>query len=193
MCRLDRKIARIDGDLRKYRDAMKSMRPGPSLEQAKKRAMVAMKQKKQLEAQRDKIVDNVMRLDEARYTTSAMQDQAEMVKALKVASKEMKIQMKKTKELDVDHVHDIMDELQDQRDQFEELQMAMSSYDVPVEIDDAELMAEMDLLGEEVAEEVEAEGTPAYMMDIPEAPQERVREEAEGLEGEEASAQRVPL
>lgn len=190
---MDRKIARFDGDLRKYRDAMKSMRPGPSLEQIKKRALGVMKQKKMLEGQRDKIMDNVMRLDETRYTTSAMQDQAEMVKALKAASKEMKVQMKKTKELDVDHVHDIMDELQDQRDQFEELQMAMSSYDVPVDIDDAELMAEMDLLGEEVAEEAETEGTPAYMMDIPDAPMGRVREEEEGLEGEEASAQRVAL
>eukprot|EP00889_Picochlorum_renovo_P005019 jgi/Picre1/32049/NNA_007397.t1 len=87
--------------------------------------MNVMKQKRQLEAQREKMMENVMRLDEARYTTSAMQDQAEMVKALKVASKEMKIQMKKTKELDVDHVYDIMDELTEQRDQFEELQTAM--------------------------------------------------------------------
>ena len=169
---MDLKIAKLDADLRKHREAIRALgsRPGPALEQAKKRAMNVLKQKRMLEIQRDKLQENSMRLDDARYTTSAMQDQAEMVKALKVASKEMKTQIKKTKELDIDHVNDIMDELQEQKDYFEEVQMAMSSYDVPLDIDDSELMAEMDMLGEEVAEEALADETPAYMMDIPDAP-----------------------
>ena len=136
-----------------------------------------------LENQRAQIQDNVMRIDEVRYTTSAMQDQADMVKALKIASKEMKTRIKKTKELDPDHVTDIMDEMQEHKDYFEEIQMAMSSYDAPVDIDDQELMEEMELLGDYIAEEALAEDTPAYMMDIPDAPQDRigVPSESEGV------------
>lgn len=136
--------------------------------------MNTLKQKRLLENQRAQIQDNVMRIDEARYTTSAMQDQADMVKALKLASKEMKSQLKKTKELDVDHVNDIMDELQEQKDYFEEIQMAMSSYDAPVDIDDEELLQEMEMLGDDIADEALGDETPAYMMDIPDAPQDRI-------------------
>ena len=173
---MDSKIARLDVELRRHREAIRSLgsRGGPSLEHAKKRALHTLKQKRLLESQRDQIQDNVMRIDEARYTTSAMQDQADMVKALTLASKEMKAQIKKSKELDPDHVADIMDELQDHKYYFEEIQTAMSSYDAPVDIDDQELMAEMEMLGDDIAEESLHEDTPAYMMDIPDAPQDRI-------------------
>jgi len=86
-----------------------------------------------------------MRIDETRYTTSALEDQVEMVQALKVAAKTMKKQMKNTKELNPDRVEDIMDELQDARDQLEDIHEAMGAFDVPVDIDDAELMYEMEM------------------------------------------------
>lgn len=173
---LDAKIARLDADLRKQREAIKALgsRPGPSLEQAKRRAMNTLKQKRLLENQRGQIQDNMMRIDEARYTTSAMQDQADMVRALKLASKEMKSQIKKTKELDVDHVTDVMEEYQENKEYFDEIQMTMSSYDTPLDIDDEELMAEMDMLGDDIAEEALAGDTPAYLMEIPDAPQDRI-------------------
>lgn len=169
---LDARIAKLDTELRKHRDAIKAMgaRGGPALEQAKKRAMNVLKQKRLLEGQRDKIAENVMRIDETRYTTSALEDQAEMVQALKLAAKTMKKQMKKTKELDPDHVGDIMDDLQDAQDRVDDLHEAMGAFDVPVDVDDTELMYEMDLLGEEVAKEAVADETPAYAMDLPEVP-----------------------
>jgi charged multivesicular body protein 5 len=194
---LDAKIAKLDTELRKHRDAMKALGPrgGPALDQAKKRATNVLRQKRMLEDQRNKITENVMRIDETRYTTSALEDQAEMVKALKGASKTMKTQIKNTKELDIDHVADIMEELQDAKDHFEDLQGTLGSYDVPADVDEAELMYEMDMLGEEVAAETTAEETPAYMMDLPEAPSGAVgqgatagQEELEELEGERLAA-----
>ena len=169
---LDARIAKLDTELRKHRDAIKAMgaRGGPALEQAKKRAMNVLKQKRLLEGQRDKISANVMRIDETRYTTSALDDQVEMVQALKVAAKTMKKQMKKTKELDPDRVNDIMDDLQDAQDRLEDLHEAMGAFDVPVDVDDTELMYEMDLLGEEVANEAIADETPAYALDLPDVP-----------------------
>lgn len=169
---LDTRIAKLDVELRKHREAMKALaaRGGPALEQAKKRAVNVLKQKRLLEGQRDKISENVMRIDETRYTTSALEDQVEMVQALKVAAKTMKKQMKNTKELNPDHVEDIMDELQDARDQLEDIHEAMGAFDVPVDIDDAELMYEMDMLGEEVANEEVADEVPAYAMDLPDVP-----------------------
>ena len=169
---LDAKIAKLDAELRRHREAIKALgsRGGPALEQAKKRAMNVLKQKRMLEGQRDKISENSMRIQDTRYTSSAMEDQAEMVQALKIAATTMKKQIKKTKELDVDHVAGIMDELQDTRDHFEELQEAMGAYDVPVDVDDAELMYEMDMLGEEVAGEAMEDSQPAYMMDLPQVP-----------------------
>jgi|Transcript_11737 charged multivesicular body protein 5 len=169
---LDARIAKLDTELRKHRDAIKAMgaRGGPALEQAKKRAMNVLKQKKVLEGQRDKITANVMRIDETRYTTSALEDQVEMVQALKIAANTMKKQMKKTKELDPDHVEDIMEDLQDAQERLDDLNEAMGAYDVPVDVDDTELMYEMDLLGEEVAKEALADETPAYALDIPDVP-----------------------
>lgn len=169
---LDARIAKLDTELRKHRDAIKAMgaRGGPALEQAKKRAMNVLKQKKVLEGQRDKITANVMRIDETRYTTSALEDQVEMVQALKIAANTMKKQMKKTKELDPDHVEDIMEDLQDAQERLDDLNEAMGAYDVPVDVDDSELMYEMDLLGEEVAKEALADETPAYALDIPDVP-----------------------
>lgn len=169
---LDARIAKLDTELRKHRDAIKAMgaRGGPALEQAKKRAMNVLKQKKVLEGQRDKITANVMRIDETRYTTSALEDQVEMVQALKIAANTMKKQMKKTKELDPDHVEDIMEDLQDAQERLDDLNEAMGAYDVPVDVDDTELMYEMDLLGEEVAKEALADETPAYGLDIPDVP-----------------------
>ena len=169
---LDARIAKLDAELRKHREAIKALggRGGPALEQAKKRAMNVLKQKRLLEGQRDKISENVMRIDETRYTSSALDDQVEMVQALKVAAKTMKTQMKKTKELNPDHVEDIMDDLQDARDQLDDIQESMGAFDVPVDIDDAELMYEMDMLGEEVASEAIGDEVPAYAMDLADVP-----------------------
>ena len=41
---------------------------------------------------------------------------------------------------------------------------------MPVDVDDTELMYEMDLLGEEVANEAIADETPAYALDLPDVP-----------------------
>lgn len=169
---LDTRIAKLEAELRKHRDAIKALgaRGGPALDQAKKRALHVLKQKRMLEGQRDKLAENVMRIDETRFTTSALEDQAEMVQALKIAAKTMKKQMKKTKELDPDHVNEVMDDLQDAKDQLDDLNEVMRAFDVPVDVDDDELMYEMDLLGDEVANEALAEETPAYAMDLPEIP-----------------------
>lgn len=135
--------------------------------------MKILQQRKSYQAQLDKVYSNQYQIDNVTYTTSAMQSQAEMIKAMQTASKEMQRLRKQHKELDPDHVYEVMDALEDEREIFEDIELAMSSYEVPNDVTEEELMAEMDLLEEDIGEEALHEETPVYLqnIDIPEAPQ----------------------
>ena len=46
---IDKKTARLDGELKKYRDQMSKMRDGPAKNAVKQKALRVLKQKKQYE------------------------------------------------------------------------------------------------------------------------------------------------
>ena len=52
---IDKKIARLDAELRKYKDQMSKMREGPGKNAVKQKAMRVLKQKKQYESQSDNL------------------------------------------------------------------------------------------------------------------------------------------
>ena len=172
-CRWEQKIKRLDADLAKQRDKLRALSGKPGAAQARRKAMEILQRRKFYEAQLEKIYSNQYQIDNVTFTTSAMQSQAEMIKAMQTASKEMQRLRKQHKELDPDHVHEVMDALEDEREFFEDIELAMSSYEVPNDVTEEELMAEMDLLEDDIGEEVLHEETPVYLqnIDIPEAPQ----------------------
>jgi len=170
---LEQKIKRINADLAKERDKLRLLSGKPGYAQAKQRAMQILKRRNAYQGQLDKIYSSQSQIDNVASTTSAMQSHAEMVKAMQSASKEMQRLRKQHKELDPDHVYEVMDALEDEREIFEDIELAMSSYEVPNDVTEEDLMAEMDLLEEDIGKEALHEETPVYLqdIDIPEAPQ----------------------
>ena len=52
---MDKKIGRLDAELKKYREQMSKMRDGPAKNAVKQKALRVLKQKKQYESQSDNL------------------------------------------------------------------------------------------------------------------------------------------
>lgn len=87
------------------------------------------------------------------------------VDALKTTNKTLKKQYGK---IDIDKIEQLQDEMQDLMEVGREIQDSISrAYDVPEEVDEADLDAELELLGEEMSFEQglgESEGVPGFLM-----------------------------
>ncbi|VDM91468.1 unnamed protein product [Onchocerca ochengi] len=114
---IDKKIARLDGELVKYKDQMRKMREGPGKNQLKQKAL--------------------------RQTT---------VTAMKQGLKTMQTEYRK---LNIDKIDKLQDEMEEMLDMNNEIQEAMSrQYDTP-DIDEADLEAELNALGDEFEVDVD--------------------------------------
>uniref|UniRef100_A0A8C7KIU7 Charged multivesicular body protein 5 n=1 Tax=Oncorhynchus kisutch TaxID=8019 RepID=A0A8C7KIU7_ONCKI len=144
---VDKKIARLDVELVKYKDQMKKMRDGPSKNMVKQKAMRVLKQKRMYEGQRDNLTQQSFNMEQANYTIQTLKDTKTTVDAMKIGAKEMKAAYKNVK---IDQIEDLQDQLEDMMEDANEVQEAMSrSYGTP-EIDDDDLEAELDALGDEL-------------------------------------------
>jgi hypothetical protein len=140
--------------------------------------MAVLRQKKQYEQQRDQLYTQQYNVDSVSYTMESMKDNVQTVQAMQAGAVQMKKLMKDNKELQVDNVYKVMDEMADLNADFEEVTEAMASYSVPLDIDESDLMAELDALPDEdlLTEGAgTAGGVPAYLQDVgdlglPEAP-----------------------
>jgi charged multivesicular body protein 5 len=94
------------------------------------------------------------------------------VDAMKTTTKELKKQYGK---INIDKIEKLQDEMADLMDMGNDIQESISrSYDVPEEVDEDELDAELEALGDEVDFEGamgEASGMPSYMLDDTAPPQ----------------------
>eukprot|EP01136_Pigoraptor_vietnamica_P039080 Opistho-1_new@109258 len=177
---IEKKIAKLDAELKKYKDQMAKMREGPgkvrpailssesllilgrlakcswhyvlSLAQnaLKQRALRVLKQKRMYENQRDQLMQQSFNMEQANFATQTLKDTVTTVDAMKTGVKEMK---KQFKNINIDKVEDIQDEMEDMLDQANEIQESLSrSYGIGDDVDDAELEAEFDALGDEIAD-----------------------------------------
>ncbi|KPP65008.1 charged multivesicular body protein 5-like [Scleropages formosus] len=71
---VDKKIARLDAELVKYKDQMKKMREGPSKNMVKQKAMRVLKQKRMYEGQRDNLAQQSFNMEQANYTIQTLKD-----------------------------------------------------------------------------------------------------------------------
>ncbi|GAA6080638.1 charged multivesicular body protein 5 isoform X1 [Tachysurus ichikawai] len=144
---MEKKIARIDTELIKYKDQMKKMRDGPAKNAVKQKAMRVLKQKRLYESQRDQLAQQSFNMEQANYTIQSLKDTKTTVEAMKIGAKEMK---KAYKEVKMDQIEDLQDQLEDMMEEAGEVQEALSrSYGTP-DIDEDELEAELDALGDEL-------------------------------------------
>jgi len=144
---IDKKISRLDVDLKKYSEQMKKMRNGPAKNQVKAKALRILKQKRSYENQRDQLGQQSFNLEQQNFAVQSLRDTKTTVDAMKVGVKDFK---KAYKHINIDQIENMQDELEDMMEDNNDIQEVMGrSYGMP-EIDDDELEAELDALGDEI-------------------------------------------
>merc|ERR1712212_147160 len=114
----------------------------------KQKALRVLKQKKQYEAQADNLRNQSFNMEQVNYSTQMLKDTKTTVNAMKLGVKEMK---KEFKNVDIDQIEDMQDDLADMMEDANEIQETLGrSYGMP-EIDEDDLEAELDALGDEIA------------------------------------------
>ncbi|XP_051910850.1 charged multivesicular body protein 5 [Hippocampus zosterae] len=143
---VDKKIARLDAELVKYKEQLKKMREGPSKNMVKQKAMRILKQKRMYEGQRDNLMQQSFNMEQSNYTIQSLKDTKTTVDAMKVGLKDMK---KAYKHVKIDQIENIQDQLEDMMEDANEIQEVLGrSYGTP-EIDEDDLEAELSALGDE--------------------------------------------
>ena len=169
---LDDKIKRLDAELAKHRDLIRRTRPGPAQEAAKRRALTVLKQKRLYESQREQLYNQQFNVEQVSFAAQSAKDTAVQVAAMQHANKDLKAQFK-TKAFDIDAIDRMNDEMADLMAMSEEIQETLGrSYNVPDEIDEAELLGELDALEADMALEEAGEEVPSYLQDeaLPDPP-----------------------
>lgn len=161
---MEQKISKLDTELRKYKDQMAKMREGPAKNAVKAKAMRVLKQKKMYENQAESLRNQSFNMEQANYAHQTLKDTHATVAAMKDGVKNMKKEFKK---INIDQIEDIQDEMADMLEQSDEVQEALGrTYGMP-EIDDDELAAELEALGDDIA----LDDDTSYLDDVVKAPE----------------------
>ncbi|XP_059470064.1 charged multivesicular body protein 5 [Neocloeon triangulifer] len=145
---IEKKIGMLDNELRKYKDQMKKMREGPAKNAVKQKALRVLKQRKMYEQQSESLRNQSFNMEQANYATQTLKDTQATVQAMKTGVKTMQKEFKK---INIDQIEDLQDDMADMLEQADEVQEALGrSYATP-DVDEDELEAELDALGDEIA------------------------------------------
>lgn len=160
---IEQKINKLEAELRKYKEQMAKMREGPSKNAVKAKAMRVLKQKKQYESQAEGLRNQSFNMEQANYAAQNLKDTQATVAAMKDGVTQMKQEFKK---INIESIEDIQDDMADMLEQADEVQDVLGrTYGMP-EIDDDELAAELDALGDEIA----LDDDTSYLDDVVKAP-----------------------
>ena len=152
---LDTKIQKLDKELRRYTEQMKTMKPGPAKASVQKRAMGILKQKKMYEAQKEKTMNQQFNMEQIMFAQEGLKETADTVSAMKDANKALKKDFKK---INIDQIEDLQDDMADLLEQAEEVQSALGrSYNTD-DIDEADLEAELAAMEDDPSLFFSAEG-----------------------------------
>ncbi|KAJ2450694.1 Vacuolar protein-sorting-associated protein 60 [Coemansia sp. RSA 2336] len=180
------KIKELDGRIAALTDRMRKMRDGPGKITLKKQAMQLLQHKKKYEAQRDNLMQQSFNMESTVFAMDNVKHTMTTVQAMQDANKQLK---KQYKNIDIDKIYDIQDEMSDLMEQANEVQELMGrSYDLPEDLDEEDLEAELDALGDDLNFEEEM---PSYLNDtqldmpelLPEAPDNSLSQPAENAAG----------
>lgn len=149
----DKKIQMLEAELFKYRDQMKKMRDGPAKNSVQQKALRVLKQKKQYEQQRENIMQQSFNLDQTNFATQMLIETKGTVDAMKAGVKQMK---QEYKNINISEIEDLQDDMEDMMADANEVQEALGrTYGVP-EVDESELEAELEALGDELHKEADS-------------------------------------
>jgi charged multivesicular body protein 5 len=168
---IDVKLAKLNAELSAYQQKIAKMRDGPGKTALKQKALKVLQQRKMYDAQRDQLQQQSWNMEQAGMMQDNLKNTMTTVDAMKTTTKELKKQYGK---INIDKIEKLQDEMADLMDMGNDIQESISrSYDVPEDVDEAELDAELEALGEEVEFDGigESSGIPAFMMDDAGPPQ----------------------
>jgi len=106
----------LENQLRQFKDKIKNTQSPAAKKQLQQRAMQVLKRKKMYEQQRDNIAGQQFNIDQANFGLESAKANIQTVAAMKAANKELKHTLKK--ELDIDAVDDIADDMAELMDDF---------------------------------------------------------------------------
>lgn len=185
----DVKLAALNSELSTYQAKLSKMRDGPGKNALRQKALKVLQRRKQYEAQRDQLSQQSWNMEQAGMMQDNLKNVMTTVDAMKTTTKELKKQYGK---VDIDKIEQMQDEMADLMEVGNEIQDSISrAYDVPEEVDEADLDAELEALGEESMFEtgMGENAVPSFLQDevappqfIDEPPeQQQVKEPAGGL------------
>jgi charged multivesicular body protein 5 len=157
---VDVKIKKLDGELLILKKQIATKR-GPAKKNLQQRAIRILKQKKMYTKQRDQLYSQQFNIDQTKFATEGLKDNAELVAAMKDAHGTLKTAYK---EIDIDEIEDLNEDMSEMMEMSEEVNDMMArSYAVDDMVDDDDLLAELDDLDDELGLEDE-EDVPAYLV-----------------------------
>ncbi|OJJ89170.1 putative SNF7 family protein (Cta1) [Aspergillus glaucus CBS 516.65] len=144
---LDVKLASLNSELSTYQAKISKMRDGPGKNALRQKALKVLQRRKQFEAQRDQLSQQSWNMEQAGMMQDNLKNTMTTVDAMKTTTKTLKKQYGK---VDIDQIERLQDEMADLMDVGNEIQESLSrAYDVPEDVDEADLDAELEALGEE--------------------------------------------
>ncbi|KAF2720155.1 hypothetical protein K431DRAFT_304518 [Polychaeton citri CBS 116435] len=161
---VDVKLAKLNAELTTYQQRMSKMRDGPGKNALKQKAIKILQQRKMYESQKDQLQQQSWNMEQAGMMQDNLKNTMATVDAMKTTQKELKKQYGK---INIDKIDKMQDEMADLMDIGNDIQESISrSYEVPEDVDEAELDAELEALGQEVELGAEMEGAePGFLQD----------------------------
>ena len=103
------------------------------------------------ESQLEGLRNQSFNMEQANFATQQLKDTKTTVDAMKIGDKEMK---KEYKKVDIGKIEDVQDKLSDMLEQANEVQEVLGrSYGLPEDVDEDDLEAELDALGDDLLDE----------------------------------------
>ncbi|KAH0562138.1 hypothetical protein GP486_003166 [Trichoglossum hirsutum] len=183
---IDVKLAKLNAELTGYQQKLAKMRDGPGKTAIKQKALKVLQRRKMYEGQRDQLQQQSWNMEQASMMQDNLKNVMTTVDAMKTTNKSLKQQYGK---INIDQIEKMQDEMADLMDIGNDIQESISrSYDIPDDVDEAELDAELEALGEEAElEGFGSEALPSFMMDEVGGPPEFVDEPVEEGKVKEAA------
>lgn len=157
---MDAKIKKLNVELSALKKQMVGKTPAAK-RNLQQRALRLLKQKKMYEKNRDNLYSQQFNIDQTKFATDGLKDNAQLVAAMKTAHKGLQSAYK---EIDIDEVEDLHEDMSEMMEMSEEVNEVLGrSYGIDQDMDEDELLGELDDLEDELALE-EDEEVPSYLV-----------------------------
>ena len=173
---VEKKVAKLDLELKKYKDQMSKMKDGPSKNMIKQRALRTLKQKRHYEQQLEGLRSQSFNMEQANFATQQLKDTKTTVDAMKLSVKEMK---KEYKKVNIDQIENLHDDMEDMLELANEVGETLGrAYGLPEDVDEDDLEAELSALGDDMLADEDTSYLDAVSAPDPPSgiPQEKAKE-----------------